>query len=181
MYSQISYDPAKKADVVSGPISTEVANKLNSINDFIDNNIIASRGYRAGNYGNNAYQQISMYSPDYAGIQSSTSASGAITFCKTAFEFLAAKGWEDGFITYITDKYANEAKRTGKPLSDTYKLEKIFNGEYNNDYATFKKAMFKERIDKRNNFKPIMITLNKKKIQLNTWEDLQKLMQTSVD
>lgn len=138
------------------------------INDFIDNDIIASRGYRAGNYGNNAYQQISMYSPDYAGIQSSTSASGAITFRKTVFELFAAKGWEDGFITYTTDKYTNEAKKAGKPLSDTYKLEKIFNGEYNNDYATFKKAMFKERIDKRNSFKPITITLNKKKIQLNT-------------
>lgn len=41
--------------------------------------------------------------------------------------------------------------------------------------------MFKERIDKRNDFKPLTITLNKKNIQLNSWDDLQKLMQTTVD
>ena len=80
-----------------------------------------------------------MYAPDYAGVQSSTSASGGITFRKTAFELLAAKGWNDGFISYVTNKYAKDAKNDKKSLSDTYALEKIFRGEYNNDYATFKK------------------------------------------
>ena len=181
LYSQISYDFTKKADVVSGPISTEIADKLRTIDDFVDNNIITSRGYQAGNYGNNGYQKISMYAPDYAGIQNPSSASGAITFRKTAFELLAAKGWEDGFISYTTNKYAKDAKNDKKALSDTYALAKIFNGEYNNDYATFKKAMFKERIDKRQDFKPITITLDKKSIQLNNWDDLQNLMQTTVD
>ncbi len=181
MYSQISYDSAKKSDVITGPISSEVAEKLTSIDDFIDNNIIASRGYKAGTYGNNVYQQISMYAPDYAGVQSATSASGGITFRKTAFELLAAKGWNDGFISYVTNKYAKDAKNDKKSLSDTYALEKIFRGEYNNDYATFKKAMFKERIDKRQDFKPITITLNKKNVQLNNWDDLQNLMQSTVD
>ena len=181
MYSQISYDPTKKADVVSGPISTEIADKLMTIDDFIDNNIIASRGYQAGSYGTNSYQTISMYAPDYAAVQSSTSVSGGITFKKTAFELLAAKGWSDGFISYVTNKYAKDAKNDKKLLSDTYALAKIFNGEYENDYATFKKAMFKERIDKRQDFKPITITLNNKNIQLNNWDELQNLMQTTVD
>ncbi len=181
MYSQISYDPTKKADVVSGPISTEIADKLMTIDDFIDNNIIASRGYQAGSYGTNSYQTISMYAPDYAAVQSSTSVSGGITFKKTAFELLAAKGWSDGFISYVTNKYAKDAKNDKKSLSDTYALAKIFNGEYDNDYATFKKAMFKERIDKRQDFKPITITLNSKDIQLNNWDELQNLMQTTVD
>ncbi|MEN2515017.1 ZmpA/ZmpB/ZmpC family metallo-endopeptidase [Lactobacillus johnsonii] len=181
MYSQISYDPTKKADVVSGPISTEIADKLMTIDDFIDNNIIASRGYQAGSYGTNSYQTISMYAPDYAAVQSSTSVSGGITFKKTAFELLAAKGWSDGFISYVTNKYAKDAKNDKKSLSDTYALAKIFNGEYDNDYATFKKAMFKERIDKRQDFKPITITLNNKNIQLNNWDELQNLMQTTVD
>ncbi len=181
MYSQISYGPTKKADVVSGPISTEIADKLMTIDDFIDNNIIASRGYQAGSYGTNSYQTISMYAPDYAAVQSSTSVSGGITFKKTAFELLAAKGWTDGFISYITNKYAKDAKNDKKSLSDTYALAKIFNGEYDNDYATFKKAMFKERIDKRQDFKPITITLNSKNVQLNNWDELQNLMQTTVD
>jgi LPXTG-motif cell wall-anchored protein len=181
MYSQISYDPTKKADVVSGPISTEIADKLMTIDDFIDNNIIASRGYQAGSYGTNSYQTISMYAPDYAAVQSSTSVSGGITFKKTAFELLAAKGWSDGFISYVTNKYAKDAKNDKKSLSDTYALAKIFNGEYDNDYATFKKAMFKERIDKRQDFKPITITLNSRNIQLTNWDELQNLMQTTVD
>ncbi len=181
MYSQISYDPTKKADVVSGPISTEIADKLMTIDDFIDNNIIASRGYQAGSYGTNSYQTISMYTPDYAAVQSSTSVSGGITFKKTAFELLAAKGWSDGFISYVTNKYAKDAKNDKKSLSDTYALAKIFNGEYDNDYSTFKKAMFKERIDKRQDFKPITITLNSKNVQLNNWDELQNLMQTTVD
>ena len=122
-----------------------------------------------------------MYAPDYAGIQNPSSASGAITFRKTAFELLAAKGWEDGFISYTTNKYAKDAKNDKKALSDTYALAKIFNGEYTNDYATFKKSMFKERIDKRQDFKPITITLDKKSIQLNSWDDLQNLLQTTVD
>lgn len=50
MYAQISYDSSKKADVVSGPISKAVADKLNTIDDFIDNNIVARRGYKPGNY-----------------------------------------------------------------------------------------------------------------------------------
>lgn len=181
MYSQISYDPTKEADLVSGPISTEIADKLMTIDDFIDNNIIASRGYQAGSYGTNSYQTISMYAPDYAAVQSSTSVSGGITFKKTAFELLAAKGWFDGFISYVTNKYAKDAKNDKKSLNDTYALAKIFNGEYDNDYATFKKAMFKERIDKRQDFKPITITLNSKNIQLNNWDELQNLMQTTVD
>ncbi len=181
MYAQLSYNSAKKADVVSGPISKEVADKLKTIDDFIDNNIIARRGYKAGNYNNNAYLQVSLYAPDYAGIQSNNSISGGITFRKTAFELLAAKGWKDGFISYISDKYAIDAKKAGKSLSDSFILEKIFNGEYDNDYATFKKAMFKERIDKLNDFKPLTITLNKKNIKLNSWDDLQKLMQNTVD
>ena len=41
--------------------------------------------------------------------------------------------------------------------------------------------MFKERIDKRQDFKPITITLNSKNIQLNNWDELQNLMQTTVD
>ena len=122
-----------------------------------------------------------MYAPDYAAVQSSTSVSGGITFKKTAFELLAAKGWSDGFISYVTNKYAKDAKNDKKSLSDTYALAKIFNGEYDNDYAIFKKAMFKERIDKRQDFKPITITLDKKSIQLNSWDDLQNLMQTTVD
>lgn len=181
MYSQISYDPTKKADVVSGPISTEIADKLMTIDDFIDNNIIASRGYQAGSYGTNSYQTISLYTPDYAAVQSSTSVSGGITFKKTAFELLAAKGWSDGFISYVTNRYAKDAKNDKKSLSDTYALAKIFNGEYDNDYSTFKKAMFKERIDKRQDFKPITITLNSKNVQLNNWDELQNLMQTTVD
>ena len=40
MYSQISYDSAKKFDVITGPISSEVAEKLTSIDDFIDKNLV---------------------------------------------------------------------------------------------------------------------------------------------
>ena len=34
-------------------------------------------------------------------------------FRKTAYELLAEKGYQDGFLPYVSNQYAEEAKRNG--------------------------------------------------------------------
>ena len=38
---------------------------------------------------------------------------GDIMFRKTAYELLAEKGYQDGFLPYVSNQYAEEAKRNG--------------------------------------------------------------------
>ena len=77
-----------------------------------------------------------------------------------AFELLAAKGFKDGMVPYISNQYAEEAKAKGDVITsygkkignvtDKLVLEKVFNNEYKS-WVDFKKAMYNERKAKFNN------------------------------
>lgn len=172
----ITYNAKTAQDIVSDTaLSEELAQKLTSWESLIDNNIVVARNYSGGKYGKNIYATVSMYAPIYAGLQNDAGSVGGLLFRKTAFELLAAKGWENGFIPYVSNQYQKQAKADNRELSDAYIFEKIWGDQYAN-YAEFKKAMFNERIAKKDSLRPITITYNQKQVTITSYAELQTLM-----
>ncbi|HEL1602143.1 TPA: YSIRK-type signal peptide-containing protein [Streptococcus suis] len=163
----------------------ELANlNISTINDAIDHAIVAKtsllpeQDYLRENLKN--YYFVPLYYPIYAGLQNNSGTVGGLQFRKTALELLAAKGWEEGFIPYATDKLKAEAEAAGRPLSDQFIFEKIFADQYA-DYTSFKKAMYKERWDKKDRLKAITISFNGQTETIDNIETLSRLMAEAVD
>ncbi|MFM0794670.1 ZmpA/ZmpB/ZmpC family metallo-endopeptidase [Streptococcus suis] len=163
----------------------ELANlNIATINDAIDHSLVAKtsllpeQDYLRENLKN--YYFVPLYYPIYAGLQNDQGTVGGLQFRKTALELLAAKGWEEGFIPYATDKLKAEAEAAGRPLSDQFIFEKIFADQYA-DYTSFKKAMYKERWDKKDRLKAITISFNGQTETIDNIETLSRLMAEAVD
>ncbi|MFM0854718.1 ZmpA/ZmpB/ZmpC family metallo-endopeptidase, partial [Streptococcus suis] len=155
-----------------------------TINDAIDHALVAKssflleQDYLRENLKN--YYFVPLYYPIYAGLQNNSGTVGGLQFRKTALELLAAKGWEEGFIPYATDKLKAEAEAAGQPLSDQFIFEKIFANQYA-DYTSFKKALYKERWDKKDRLKAITISFNGQTETMDNIETLSRLMAEAVD
>ncbi|AZR97188.1 hypothetical protein A7J10_04765 [Streptococcus suis] len=155
-----------------------------TINDAIDYALVAKssflleQDYLRENLKN--YYFVPLYYPIYAGLQNDQGTVGGLQFRKTALELLAAKGWEEGFIPYATDKLKAEAEAAGRPLSDQFIFEKIFADQYA-DYTSFKKAMYKDRWDKKDRLKAITISFNGQTETIDNIETLIRLMAEAVD
>ncbi|WP_171942628.1 ZmpA/ZmpB/ZmpC family metallo-endopeptidase [Streptococcus suis] len=163
----------------------ELANlNIATINDAIDHALVAKtsllpeQDYLRENLKN--YYFVPLYYPIYAGLQNDQGTVGGLQFRKTALELLAAKGWEEGFIPYATDKLKAEAEAAGRPLSDQFIFEKIFADQYA-DYTSFKKAMYKERLDKKNSMKAISFIYNGRTETIENYDTLKLLMQDAVN
>ncbi|HFI0426973.1 TPA: ZmpA/ZmpB/ZmpC family metallo-endopeptidase [Streptococcus suis] len=163
----------------------ELANlNISTINDAIDHALVAKtsllpeQDYLRENLKN--YYFVPLYYPIYAGLQNNSGTVGGLQFRKTALELLAVKGWEEGFIPYATDKLKAEAEAAGRPLSDQFIFEKIFADQYA-DYTSFKKAMYKERLDKKNSMKAISFIYNGQTETIDNIETLSRLMAEAVD
>lgn len=177
-------NPAVKATHKSEKISeitlTE-AEKLTDINSLIDNNILVNRYiingfYATGDVKANGYYLVDMFDTIYGVSQNDTGMSGDITFRKQAFELMAALGYYEGFVPYVSNQYKQAAEAESKPLSDTYIFNNILNGK---SYAEFKKAQIKERVDRLNQLKPLTIQYEGKEVSL-TSQKLKELMQKAV-
>ena len=68
---------------------------------------------------------VPLYAPIYAGLQNDNGSVGGLLFRKTAFELLADRGWEDGFIPYVSNQYKNQAEAEGEVFSDAYIFKQI--------------------------------------------------------
>ncbi|HFI2438546.1 TPA: ZmpA/ZmpB/ZmpC family metallo-endopeptidase, partial [Streptococcus suis] len=163
----------------------ELANlNISTINDAIDHALVAKssllpeQDYLRENLKN--YYFVPLYYPIYAGLQNNSGTVGGLQFRKTALELLAAKGWEEGFIPYATDKLKAEAEVAGRPLSDQFIFEKLFANHYT-DYASFKKAMYKERWDKKDRLRAVTISFNGQTETIDNVETLSRLMADAVD
>lgn len=166
-------------------ISLEEANDLNTIYDLIDKNIITSRyeveGLKTtGTVASNGYYVIPLFTSNYAGVQNNNGVSGDIMMRRQAYELLAEYGYYEGLVPYISNQYKDEAINDGRILSDEYILEKIFNGKYTT-MTDFKKEMFNERIEKKNQLKPVSILWNGEKVTIDTFEKLNELMTEAVE
>ena len=172
--------------------------KLTTLDSLIDNDIISRRAYKdTGSYGRNGYYAVSMFSPIYSALSNPNGAPGDVTFKKVAYELLAEKGYQDGFIPYVSNKYGDEALRNGMKtysswfkkdvglITDTMVLNKVFGNQYAT-WADFRKAMFNERIAKKDRLKPITIQYelgvvgSTKEVTISSAQEMQTLIDAAV-
>ena len=138
-------------------LTAEEAEKLHSFNDLIENNIISSREYASGEYERNGYFTIKLFAPIYAALSNNDGTPGDLMGRRMAYELLAAKGFKDGMVPYISNQFEPDARANNKTITsygktkglvtDKLVLQKLFNGQYDT-WSDFKKAMYKERQDK---------------------------------
>lgn len=162
-------------------LTLEDAKKLTDIDSLIDNHILVNRYIIAGfkdkdKIAPNGYYTVDMFDTIYGVSQNDSGMSGDITFRKQAFELMAALGYYEGFVPYVSNQYKQAAEAENKPLSDTYIFNKILNGK---SYAEFKKAQFKERVAKIDQLKHLTIQYEGQQISL-TSQKLGELMQKAV-
>ena len=178
--------------------TAEEIKQLTSFYSLIENDVITRRENRdSGKYGRNGYLSLSLFSPIYSALSNPKGAPGDVMFRRTAYELLAAKGYHEGFVPYVSGKYSKEAFDEGKKtwdgwsgrdvglVTDQKVLENVFKGEYDS-WLAFKKAMYKERIDQLTKLKPITIEYelrnpsSTKKVTIRSYEEMQKLMDEAV-
>ena len=178
--------------------TAEEIKQLKTFDSLIENDVITRRENKdSGKYGRNGYLSLSLFSPIYSALSNPNGAPGDVMFRRTAYELLAAKGYHEGFIPYVSGKYSKEAFDEGKKtwdgwsgrdvglITDQKVLENVFKGEYDS-WLAFKKAMYKERIDQLTKLKPITIEYelrnpsSTKKVTIRSYEEMQKLMDEAV-
>ena len=179
-YRNPAVKPIHKSEEIQA-LTLEDAKKLTDIDSLIDNHIMVNRYIIAGFSGKgkiaaNGYYTVDMFDTIYGVSQNDTGMSGDITFRKQAFELMAALGYYEGFVPYVSNQYKNQAEEEGKPLSDKY----IFDNILGKSYATFKKEQITERVEKLGKLKPITINYNGKEEVIDSKEKLQELMNKAV-
>ncbi|HEW5779284.1 TPA: immunoglobulin A1 protease [Streptococcus pneumoniae] len=157
--NQYLTDPADGNEVyatnVVKELTEEEARNLNSFDSLIDNNILSAREYKAGTYERNGYFTIKLFAPIFSALSSEKGTPGDLMGRRIAYELLAAKGFKDGMVPYISNQYEGIAKQNGQTINlygkkqglvtDKLVLEKIFSGKYPS-WTAFKKTMYQERI-----------------------------------
>lgn len=179
-YRNTAVKPTHKSEEIQA-LTLEDAKKLTDIDSLIDNHILVNRYIIAGfsdkgKITANGYYTVDMFDTIYGVSQNDSGMSGDITFRKQAFELMAALGYYEGFVPYVSNQFKEEAEAENKPLSDTYIFNKVLNGK---SYAEFKKAQFKERVAKIDQLKPLTIQYEGRQISL-TSQKLSELMQKAV-
>ena len=179
-YRNPAVKPTHKSEEIQA-LTLEDAKKLTDIDSLIDNHIMVNRYIIAGfsDKGKivaNGYYTVDMFDTIFGVSENDKGMSGDITFRKQAFELMAALGYYEGFVPYVSNQYKQVAEAENKPLSDTYIFNKILNGK---SYAEFKKAQIKERVDRLNQLKPLTIQYEGQEISL-TSQKLSELMQKAV-
>ena len=145
-------------------LTAEEAQKLTSFESLIDHNILSAREYQSGEYERNGYYTIKLFAPIFSALSSEKGTPGDLMGRRIAYELLAAKGFKDGMVPYISNQYEEVAKQKGKTINlygkerglvtDKLVLDKVFEGKYAS-WAAFKKAMYKERVDQFKNLKQV--------------------------
>ena len=174
--------------------TAEEIKKLKTFESLIDNDVITRRENKdSGKYTRNGYLSLSLFSPIYSALSNPTGAPGDVMFRRTAYELLAAKGYHEGFVPYVSGKLSEETLKEGSTtwdgwlgrdvglVTDQKVLENVFKGEYDS-WAAFKKAMYQERIDQLTKLKPITIEYelrnpnSTKQVTIRSYKDMQRLM-----
>lgn len=161
-------DPVDGNEVYATNVVKELteaeAQNLNSFESLIDHNILSAREYQSGDYERNGYYTIKLFAPIFSALSSEKGTPGDLMGRRIAYELLAAKGFKDGMVPYISNQYEEAAKQKGQTINlygkerglvtDDLVLDKVFEGKYAS-WADFKKAMYKERVDQFKNLKQV--------------------------
>ncbi|HFU4450703.1 TPA: ZmpA/ZmpB/ZmpC family metallo-endopeptidase [Streptococcus suis] len=140
------------------------ANQYNTIDDLIDQGMVSRRSYDPEGHGynsyfeRNSYHTINALNPLYGSLNNNGESRNEFEFRKIAFELLAEKGYENGFVPYLSNQYQSElgqADSAGR-IRDDQLIAKITGGAYSNA-AQFRKEMFKRRRDMLEQLKPVTV------------------------
>lgn len=192
-------DPADGNEVYATNVVKELteaeARNLNSFESLIDHNILSAREYQSGDYERNGYYTIKLFAPIYSALSSEKGTPGDLMGRRIAYELLAAKGFKDGMVPYISNQYEEDAKQQGQTINlygkerglvtDELVLKKVFDGKYKT-WAEFKTAMYQERVDQFGNLKQVTFKEPTKPWPrygtktINNVDELQKLMDEAV-
>ncbi|VRV68740.1 immunoglobulin A1 protease [Streptococcus pneumoniae] len=192
-------DPADGNEVYATNVVKELteaeARNLNSFESLIDHNILSAREYQSGDYERNGYYTIKLFAPIYSALSSEKGTPGDLMGRRIAYELLAAKGFKDGMVPYISNQYEEDAKQQGQTINlygkerglvtDELVLKKVFDGKYKT-WAEFKTAMYQERVDQFGNLKQVTFKDPTKPWPrygtktINNVDELQKLMDKAV-
>lgn len=192
-------DPADGNEVYATNVVKELteaeARNLNSFESLIDHNILSAREYKAGTYERNGYFTIKLFAPIFSALSSEKGTPGDLMGRRIAYELLAAKGFKDGMVPYISNQYEEDAKQQGQTINlygkerglvtDELVLKKVFDGKYKT-WAEFKTAMYQERVDQFGNLKQVTFKDPTKRWPsygtktINNVDELQKLMDEAV-
>ena len=176
-------------------LTVEEAERLRSFNDLIDNNILSSREYASGKYERNGYFTIKLFAPIYAALSSDIGTPGDLMGRRMAYELLAAKGFKDGMVPYISNQFEPDARENNKTITsygktkglvtDTLVLQKLFNGQYHT-WSDFKKAMYTERQTKFGQLNTVSFKdpstpwYNRKTKTIKSINELENLMRKAI-
>ena len=160
----------------------EKTKQLTSINDLVDNNFATKHGVGNGRYRpedlmpNSAYVNVNMMAGIYGG-NSSDGAPGSLSFKHNAFRMWGYYGYEDGFISYVSNKYKDAANKEKLPtLSDKYIIKKVSKGAFETLEA-WKKHWYGEVLAKaKHGFAEIDID----NVHITSYEQLQQMFSDAV-
>ncbi|RRC96340.1 ZmpA/ZmpB/ZmpC family metallo-endopeptidase [Schaalia canis] len=148
---------------------------LRSIDDLIDQSLMMRR--RLGPTGvmeRNGYPDVPILDPYYGTGESPVGLTGEAVFRRNALELLGAKGFDEGFVPYTSNKLAPEADAAGKPnLPDTFLMPRIFANDPYKTLADYRKhAYARARQRASTHLQPITLTFKGETITLRSFQEI---------
>lgn len=123
-------------DKVRDLTDAERITPLNTIDDLVNNNFMTIHGnpgnkvFHPEDFGT-AYVNVNMMAGIYGG-NTSDGAPGSLSFKHNAFRMWGYYGYENGFISYVSNKYKAEADKNNHGLlSDKLIINKVSKGNFN--------------------------------------------------
>ena len=172
------YDNSKNIDAVDRirTLTDEEVNGLTTWEDLVKKNITSMKGFNYNEkYNRNNYYVLSLFTSNYSALNNPNGAPGGITFRRMAFEMMADKGYEEGFIPYASNQLNSKTKR----ITDQIVFEHIYNNQYN-DWTEFKIAKFKERLDKLDSLQTISFDFFGNHYENVNFEQINQMMEDAV-
>ena len=161
----------------------ERSKEIQGINDLVENNFITKHGnpgngrYRPEDFTpNSSYVNVNMMMGVFGG-NTSDGAPGSLSFKHNAFRMWGYYGYEDGFISYVSNKYKDAANKEKLPtLSDKYIIKKVSKGAFETLEA-WKKHWYGEVLEKaKHGFAEIDID----NVHITSYAQLQQMFNEAV-
>ncbi|WP_161496958.1 ZmpA/ZmpB/ZmpC family metallo-endopeptidase [Streptococcus suis] len=164
---------------------------ISTVEDLIAQGLVSRRSYDSIEvFPGNSYLTVNALNPIYGAMNNDGPSRNEFEFRKIAFELLAEKGYENGFVPYLSNQYKAELGQADPAdrISDNQLISKITDGVYA-DSKALRKDMFKRRKEKLDQLK--LVTIYGKSDgegyyysasrQVESVQDLRQLMQEAVE
>ncbi|MBY5032366.1 ZmpA/ZmpB/ZmpC family metallo-endopeptidase [Streptococcus suis] len=164
---------------------------ISTVEDLIAQGLVSRRSYDSIEvFPGNSYLTVNALNPIYGVTNNDGPSRNEFEFRKIAFELLAEKGYENGFVPYLSNQYQSELGQIDSAgrISDNQLISKITDGVYA-DSKAFRKDMFKRRKEKLDQLKPVTIYgksdgegyYYSASRQVESVQDLRQLMKEAVE